>query len=95
LEYCGLGVGNISALLAEGNATQEENLPVEEELGEEDYYPSLPFAALFFLFQGIVCSSMIMMINFLCKLHLCPEKEKEEIRLLWFMVVHLYHAVSS
>ncbi|XP_059438189.1 uncharacterized protein LOC132171010 [Corylus avellana] len=33
--------------LAEGNATQEENLPFEDELEEEDYYPSLPFAALF------------------------------------------------
>uniref|UniRef100_A0A5B7BBR8 Proteasome assembly chaperone 2 n=1 Tax=Davidia involucrata TaxID=16924 RepID=A0A5B7BBR8_DAVIN len=33
--------------LAEGNVKQDDNLPFEDELGEEDYYPSLPFAALF------------------------------------------------
>ncbi|XP_059647735.1 uncharacterized protein LOC132294031 [Cornus florida] len=33
--------------LAEGNAKQDENLPSEDELGEEDYYPSLPFASMF------------------------------------------------
>ncbi|KAM7470724.1 hypothetical protein LguiA_008907 [Lonicera macranthoides] len=38
--------------LAEGNAVQEDSLPFEDELGEEDYYPSLPFAALFSFFKG-------------------------------------------
>lgn len=37
--------------LAAGNATQEGDLPFEDELGEEDYYPSLPFAALFSCFK--------------------------------------------
>jgi proteasome assembly chaperone 2 len=37
--------------LAEGNATHEETLPFEDELEEEDYYPSLPFAALFSCFK--------------------------------------------
>ncbi|KAM7470683.1 hypothetical protein LguiA_008866 [Lonicera macranthoides] len=53
------GAGNISvpwlkvgSALAEGNAVQEDSLPFEDELGEEDYYPSLPFAALFSFFKG-------------------------------------------
>ncbi|KAL4279540.1 hypothetical protein GQ457_03G000370 [Hibiscus cannabinus] len=33
--------------LAEGNTMLESNLPFEDELEDEDYYPSLPFAALF------------------------------------------------
>ncbi|XAR72854.1 hypothetical protein NMG60_11019632 [Bertholletia excelsa] len=33
--------------LAEGKATLNDNTPFEDELEEEDYYPSLPFAALF------------------------------------------------
>ncbi|KAJ1382947.1 Proteasome assembly chaperone 2, eukaryotic [Sesbania bispinosa] len=33
--------------LAEGNATREDIIPVEDELEEENYYASLPFAALF------------------------------------------------
>ncbi|KAE8729798.1 Fatty acid hydroperoxide lyase 2 [Hibiscus syriacus] len=33
--------------LAEGNTVLESNLPFEDELEDEDYYPSLPFAALF------------------------------------------------
>ncbi|XP_054776711.1 uncharacterized protein LOC129285162 isoform X2 [Prosopis cineraria] len=33
--------------LAEGNATGEEISPLEDELEEENYYASLPFAALF------------------------------------------------
>ncbi|XWS67508.1 hypothetical protein CRYUN_Cryun04dG0012500 [Craigia yunnanensis] len=33
--------------LAEGSTTLESNLPFEDELEAEDYYPSLPFAALF------------------------------------------------
>ncbi|KAL7002739.1 hypothetical protein U1Q18_003895 [Sarracenia purpurea var. burkii] len=33
--------------LAEGNADRDDNMPFEDELGEEDYCPSLPFAALF------------------------------------------------
>lgn len=37
--------------LAEGNAVQEDSLPFDDELGEEDYYPSLPFAALFSFFK--------------------------------------------
>ncbi|XP_030944798.1 proteasome assembly chaperone 2-like [Quercus lobata] len=37
--------------LAEGNALQDDN-PFEDELEEEDYYPSLPFAALFSCFKA-------------------------------------------
>ena len=38
--------------LAAGNAMQEDGLPFEDELeDEEDYYPSLPFAALFSCFK--------------------------------------------
>lgn len=40
--------------LAEGNATQEENMSFEDELEEEDYYPSLPFAALFSCFKVLL-----------------------------------------
>lgn len=39
--------------LAAGNAMQEDGLPFEDELeDEEDYYPSLPFAALFSCFKA-------------------------------------------
>ncbi|KAJ4716427.1 Proteasome assembly chaperone 2 [Melia azedarach] len=38
--------------LAEGKAGEEENLPFEDDLEEEDYYPSLPFAALFSCFKA-------------------------------------------
>ncbi|CAK9150839.1 unnamed protein product [Ilex paraguariensis] len=38
--------------LAEGNSVLEDSLPFEDELGEEDYYPSLPFAALFSCFKA-------------------------------------------
>ncbi|XP_050235118.1 uncharacterized protein LOC126683312 [Mercurialis annua] len=38
--------------LAEGNTTQEDRLPYEDELEDEDYYPSLPFAALFSCFKA-------------------------------------------
>lgn len=38
--------------LAEGRAVQEEELPFEDEQeNEEDYYPSLPFAALYSCFK--------------------------------------------
>ncbi|KAI8018020.1 hypothetical protein LOK49_LG04G02629 [Camellia lanceoleosa] len=37
--------------LAEGNAELDDNMPFEDELGEDDYYPSLPFAALFSCFK--------------------------------------------
>ena len=38
--------------LAEGDALQEGSLPLEDELEEdENYYPSLPFAALFSCFK--------------------------------------------
>jgi proteasome assembly chaperone 2 len=33
--------------LAEGNATPEDTTSIEDELEEENYYASLPFAALF------------------------------------------------
>ncbi|WJX45527.1 hypothetical protein P8452_32401 [Trifolium repens] len=33
--------------LAEGNATPEDTISIEDELEEENYYASLPFAALF------------------------------------------------
>lgn len=33
--------------LAEGTATREDTISIEDELEEENYYASLPFAALF------------------------------------------------
>ncbi|KAI8554375.1 hypothetical protein RHMOL_Rhmol05G0093900 [Rhododendron molle] len=38
--------------LAEGNAELDDDMPSEDELGEEDYYPSLPFAAMFSCFKA-------------------------------------------
>lgn len=39
--------------LAEGNTIEDNNYPFEEdELEEEDYYPSLPFSALFSCFKA-------------------------------------------
>jgi proteasome assembly chaperone 2 len=38
--------------LAEGNVTREDDFPFEDELEDEDYYPSLPFAALFSFLKG-------------------------------------------
>lgn len=38
--------------LAEGDVGEENNLPFEDDLEEEDYYPSLPFAALFSCFKA-------------------------------------------
>ncbi|KAH7575146.1 hypothetical protein ACOSP7_005442 [Xanthoceras sorbifolium] len=38
--------------LAEGNAVQDSHSLFEDELEEEDYYPSLPFAALFSCFKA-------------------------------------------
>ncbi|KAB1207207.1 Proteasome assembly chaperone 2 [Morella rubra] len=37
---------------AEGNANQGDNLPLEDDLEEEDYCPSLPFAVLFACFKA-------------------------------------------
>ncbi|KAG5548033.1 hypothetical protein RHGRI_013660 [Rhododendron griersonianum] len=37
--------------LAEGNAELDDDMPSEDELGEEDYCPSLPFAAMFSCFK--------------------------------------------
>ncbi|KAI7726549.1 hypothetical protein M8C21_032100 [Ambrosia artemisiifolia] len=38
--------------LAEGNANQDDIASLEDDLGEEDYYPSLPFAAMFSCFKA-------------------------------------------
>ncbi|KAI7995269.1 hypothetical protein LOK49_LG11G01485 [Camellia lanceoleosa] len=38
--------------LAERNAELDDNMPFEDKLGEDDYYPSLPFAALFSCFKA-------------------------------------------
>ncbi|XP_076949112.1 uncharacterized protein LOC143621636 [Bidens hawaiensis] len=39
--------------LAEGNVNQDDASPLEDDdLGEEDYYPSLPFAAMFSCFKA-------------------------------------------
>lgn len=38
--------------LAEGNAGQEDSLLFEDELQDEDYFPSLPFAAMFSCFKA-------------------------------------------
>jgi proteasome assembly chaperone 2 len=47
--------------LAEGNATPEDTISIEDELEEENYYASLPFAALFsFLKVMHVLSNFIM-----------------------------------
>ena len=39
--------------LAEGKNMQDNSFPFEDELEEDDYYPSLPFAALFSCFKVI------------------------------------------
>lgn len=39
--------------LAEGNAELDDDMPSEDELGEEDYCPSLPFAAMFSCFKVV------------------------------------------
>ncbi|THG13419.1 hypothetical protein TEA_000786 [Camellia sinensis var. sinensis] len=38
--------------LAEGNVELDDNMPFEDELGKNDYYPTLPFAALFSCFKA-------------------------------------------
>ncbi|KAF5751135.1 proteasome assembly chaperone 2 [Tripterygium wilfordii] len=38
--------------LAEGNDVQDSSYPFEDDVEEEDYYPSLPFAALFSCFKA-------------------------------------------
>ncbi|GFY95661.1 clast3-like protein [Actinidia rufa] len=38
--------------LAEGNAGHDDDIPSEDELGEEDYNASLPFASLFSCFKA-------------------------------------------
>ncbi|KAJ7945996.1 Proteasome assembly chaperone 2 [Quillaja saponaria] len=38
--------------LAEGTAVREDDLSLEDELEDEDYYPSLPFASLFSFFKA-------------------------------------------
>lgn len=38
--------------LAEGNVSQDDISFLEDDLGEEDYYPSLPFAAMFSCFKA-------------------------------------------
>ncbi|PWA41703.1 clast3-related protein [Artemisia annua] len=38
--------------LAKGNASQDDLSLLEDDLGEEDYYPSLPFAAMFSCFKA-------------------------------------------
>ncbi|PON53036.1 Proteasome assembly chaperone, partial [Trema orientale] len=44
--------------LAEGSSVLEEDLPFEDELeNEEDYYPSLPFAALYSCFKVLLTLS--------------------------------------
>lgn len=37
--------------LAEGNVSNDDISLLEDDLGEEDYYPSLPFAAMFSCFK--------------------------------------------
>lgn len=39
--------------LAEGNAELDDDMPSEDDLGEEDYCPSLPFAAMFSCFKVV------------------------------------------
>lgn len=40
----------------ENNVNPEDDFPFEE-LEEEDYYPSLPFAALFSCFKVMICKN--------------------------------------
>ncbi|PNY16245.1 proteasome assembly chaperone 2-like protein [Trifolium pratense] len=44
--------------LAEGNATPEDTISIEDELEEENYYASLPFAALFSFLKVIKTGPM-------------------------------------
>ncbi|XP_052180539.1 uncharacterized protein LOC127793825 isoform X2 [Diospyros lotus] len=43
---------NYLSTLAEGNVEPDDNVLFEDELGDEDYYPSLPFASLFSCFKA-------------------------------------------
>ena len=52
--------------LAAGNAMQEDGLPFEDELeDEEDYYPSLPFAALFSCFKVFIFYEFFLFLSLL------------------------------
>lgn len=53
--------------LAEGNATREDIISLEDELEEENYYASLPFAALFSFLKVIsALLNLIMSYFFSC-----------------------------
>lgn len=39
--------------VAEGDSAAADTMPAEDDFGEEDYYPSLPFSALFSCFKVI------------------------------------------
>lgn len=45
--------------LAEGNVSNEDISLLEDDLGEEDYYPSLPFAAMFSCFKVFLSYSLL------------------------------------
>lgn len=61
--------------LAEGKALQDDN-PFEDELEEEDYYPSLPFAALFSCFKVFFVQLWLWQLNIIFKLYFRHKKEK-------------------
>ncbi|XP_042494230.1 uncharacterized protein LOC122073666 [Macadamia integrifolia] len=41
--------------LAKGESLLEDNLSIEDELGDEDYFPSLPFSAIFSCCKVLFC----------------------------------------
>lgn len=61
--------------LAEGKALQDDN-PFEDELEEEDYYPSLPFAALFSCLKVFFVQVWLWQLNIIFKLYFWHKKEK-------------------
>ena len=78
--------------LAKENALQDDN-PFEDELEEEDYYPSLPFAALFSCFKVFFVQVWLWQLNIIFKLYFLHKKEKrgsggKEICMLCFMVIY-------
>lgn len=54
---------------------QDDN-PFEDELEEEDYYPSLPFAALFSCFKVFFVQVWLWQLNIIFKLYFWHKKEK-------------------
>lgn len=69
---------------AEGNANQGDNLPLEDDLEEEDYCPSLPFAVLFACFKVLIFQVWLVNYNLACKLNLWPEKKRRDMDVMLY-----------